>query len=484
VDASRGPLTGKRLNDRYLLQEMLGQGGMGAVYRSIDSHAQGPEKIVAVKILTYEGSDPESARRASRRFEKEAEVLLAIDHPNVIRVSDARHDGGLLYFVMEYLEGRSLRDDMKRQRRYNWEQTKGIALQIAMGLKAAHGPENKGIIHRDLKPENIFLDIKSGADVVKILDFGVAKIMDENLRGTTLTVRGSTIGTPQYMAPEQATGDEIDHRVDIYALGIIMYQLVTGVPPFTGTKNQEIMLKQVNEMPALPSAKAPEYGIPYEADEMIMRMLAKKREHRFQDMGDVIEILRSDRSREDPSRVRLAEMPKHEDEDLVGRVERVLSQTRTERKKKGGRLKSVLVGTVAFMGVAGTGIYGDQRMGYLQGAPSVPSVVEKVEEEFKAAASGTRKQPEARSSFTISLSAGVPEALVSVSKLDADGKRGQEKELGRTDKAGDLRTDIARGLVELVIRKEGYEDKRVSLHVDKDASIEVTLMRKGRRHRR
>ena len=258
---------------------------MGVVYAA---HQSAIEKKVALKVLKTEFS---SRPEVVARFQQEAVSACRIKHPNVVDVFDVgRLEDGRFFLVMELLEGRDLSELLAEAAPLPTVRGIALALQICRALNAAH---KSGVIHRDLKPENIFLHRTSdGDEIVKIVDFGIAQLrLPESApteeRQRKLTTEGTIVGTPEYMAPEQARGDVMDHRVDIYAVGIIMYEMFTGHPPFTGTAMLQILLQQMSEQPP-PMAKVnPNLAIAPELEQVIMRALAKRPEERFATMSDL-----------------------------------------------------------------------------------------------------------------------------------------------------------------------------------------------------
>jgi serine/threonine-protein kinase len=278
------PLIGQTVADRYKIEKRLGEGGMGFVYAA---HQSAIEKKVAIKVLKTEFS---SRPEVVARFQQEAVSACRIKHPNVVDVFDVgRLEDGRFFLVMELLEGRDLSELIAEEAPLPPVRGIALALQICRALNAAH---KSGVIHRDLKPENIFLHRTSdGDEIVKIVDFGIAQLrVPENApteeRQRKLTTEGTIVGTPEYMAPEQARGEAMDHRVDIYAVGIILYEMFTGHPPFTGTAMLQILLQQMSEQPP-PMAKVnPSLAIAPELEQVIMRALAKRPEERFTSMSD------------------------------------------------------------------------------------------------------------------------------------------------------------------------------------------------------
>ena len=267
---------GTVINDRYKVLKLVGSGGMGSVYLAEHEILR---KKVAIKILHYEQS---KRKDTVERFKREAIAASNIGQDNIVDVTDFGYtEEGNAYFVMEYVEGRSLADIMKEQRVLPLEFAVAVAAQIAVALYSAHG---KGIIHRDLKPENILLTTKEGNyPFVKIVDFGISKILqddvkpDERLR--TLTKSGAIFGTPEYMSPEQAAGESVEPASDIYSLGVIMYEMLTGRLPFFDDNYMKILHKHQYEFPELPSNVNPD--IQPDVNAIIMKCLEKKPFNRY-----------------------------------------------------------------------------------------------------------------------------------------------------------------------------------------------------------
>jgi eukaryotic-like serine/threonine-protein kinase len=254
------------LEGRYRLLSQVGAGGMGVVY--LAEHV-GLQKRVAVKVLKAELSrDPTFARR----FELEAIAASQMGHENIVDVTDlGRTPGGELYYVMELLEGSSLSTLLYRERFVPLPRAVPILVQVCRALEAAHA---RGIVHRDIKPQNVMVLAREGRpDFVKVVDFGISKV--DALQGGRLTEAGAILGTADYMAPEQATGGEVDARADVYALGVLIYELVTGVLPFRGDNTFATMLQHVERAPEPPSVRRPELGLPPELDALVLQALAK-----------------------------------------------------------------------------------------------------------------------------------------------------------------------------------------------------------------
>jgi serine/threonine-protein kinase len=272
------PLIGKVLSERYRIVRKIGEGGMGAVYQA--EHAL-IEKKIALKILFQD-----LTRRPDliARFLQEAKSASRIGHENVIDISDfGQSPDGLVFIAMEYLDGQDLGKALKKSGAMEWERARPILMQITKGLRAAHG---NGIIHRDMKPENVYLVQREGRpDFVKVLDFGIAKVVtpDES-GGPALTQTGMIFGTPEYMSPEQAQGSTPDHRVDVYAVGCIMYHMLTGSVPFTADNFMGILTKHLLEAPVPPRKRRPDREIAPDVEAICMKAMDKDRDKRYADM--------------------------------------------------------------------------------------------------------------------------------------------------------------------------------------------------------
>jgi eukaryotic-like serine/threonine-protein kinase len=272
------PLLGRTIGS-YKIQEQLGRGGMGSVYKA---EHQLIGKKVAIKVLLKEFATNELL---VQRFFNEARAVNKIGHDNIVDISDyGKTDDGWIYYVMELLEGRELTKLIKELTQVPLPRAIHIIRQCALALDACH---KQGIIHRDLKPDNIFLITHGGReDFVKILDFGVAKLANEE---TGYTRQGAVLGTPHYMSPEQAEGRPVDQRTDVYALGIIMYRLLTGRVPFPGTTFSAVIVKVLTEPARPPRALQP--SLPPAMDEVILKSIAKDPGQRYNSSLEFLEAL-------------------------------------------------------------------------------------------------------------------------------------------------------------------------------------------------
>jgi serine/threonine-protein kinase len=267
-----GPLAERLIAGKYKLEELLGQGNAGAVWRAVHTELG---RVVAVKVLHAQN---QAETQFVKRFTAEARAASRLDHRNVTRVLDFGHDpDGLLYLVMEYVDGTSLETMLQNGGRLPQARVVDIGMQVCSALALAH---KEGIIHRDIKPDNLLLvpwydDDLYSTDLVKVCDFGMAKLKSS---GEDLTVGGMICGSPAYMSPEQIEGKELDFRTDLYALGMTMYEALTGAHPFAAETLAELFSKHQYEAPRPPSELVA--GVDSLLEDILLRTLAKRPEGR------------------------------------------------------------------------------------------------------------------------------------------------------------------------------------------------------------
>ena len=279
------PLIGRTIGGRFKVTALIARGGMGKVYRAEQSPLG---RICALKVLnpSYAGEhDPEF----HKRFFLEASIASKLTHPNTVTIFDyGRTDDEIYYMAMEYLEGQTLHRAIRDAGHLPEERATHIARQMCRALREAHA---LGVIHRDLKPANIFL-VQHGdeADFVKVLDFGLVKNVAD--KGEDLTQTGMFMGSPKYMAPEQIRGDPVDARTDVYALGIILYEMLTGKVPFDRATSVNILMAHVHDEAPPMREVNPNIQVSQAAEAAVLGCMAKDPEQRFRSMGDVLEALK------------------------------------------------------------------------------------------------------------------------------------------------------------------------------------------------
>jgi serine/threonine-protein kinase len=288
--AFRDPLIGAVIGERYRLLARIGMGGMGSVYKA--EHVR-MGKIVAVKLLHGDLSRDELM---IRRFTREARAVSKLSNPHTVSVFDYGQSDGLVYLVMEYLQGHDLGYVLRKTEKLGLDRTAKIVAQVSSSLMEAH---QLGIIHRDLKPENLFVcaSMNDGtAELVKVLDFGLAKVCEAREESIIDTQQGNLIGTPYYMSPEQISGENVDNRVDIYGLGAVVFRLLTGKPPYQHDNPVVVLSKHLNEPVPRVSDLVPELKA---ADAAVARALAKNPDERYQTIANFAADLA--RAAEDPN---------------------------------------------------------------------------------------------------------------------------------------------------------------------------------------
>lgn len=271
--------TGKKLSNRYLIEEMLGQGGMSAVYKATDPNLR---RVVAVKLIhTHLSDNPDFVKR----FEEEAAAVAQLRHPGIIQVYDFNQDDDVYYMVLEFVPGETIQDHLKRLnesgRRLPISKVMEYMAKVCDAVDYAH---QRGMIHRDIKPANIMLNTQGQ---VILMDFGIAKIVG----GQSHTATGAVVGTAMYMSPEQIRGEQPDRRSDIYSLGVTLYEMVSGQPPFQAESAMTLMMMHVNDPVPDPRKLNPE--VPDELIAIINTSLAKNPNNRYQTAAEMASALRA-----------------------------------------------------------------------------------------------------------------------------------------------------------------------------------------------
>ncbi len=269
-------LTGRTLGDFHVLRR-IGAGGMGQVYLA---RQMSLKREVALKLLRGELSDNPTALA---RFQAEAQAVAKLNHPNIVHIHQIGEADGLRYMVLEFVDGRNLRDYLARKGPPDLPIALSVIRQVAMALQKAH---DQGIVHRDIKPENILVTRKVE---VKVTDFGLSRFFTPDAQPLNLTQSGVTLGTPLYMSPEQVQGQTLDHRSDLYSFGVSCYHLLAGEPPFRGSSAFEVALKHVQEQPRQLADLRPD--LPPALCAMVHKMMAKDREQRYQSARDIVRDL-------------------------------------------------------------------------------------------------------------------------------------------------------------------------------------------------
>ena len=256
-------LINQLFDGRYRIVRKLGTGGMANVYLAEDEVLG---RRVAIKILNDRHASDDSF---VERFRREAKNAAGLSHPNIVSIYDRGEAEGTYYIAMEYIEGRTLKDLILARGPLPVDQAVAYARQILGAVRFAH---RKGIVHRDIKPHNVLVDTDGR---LKVTDFGIARA-----GASQMTEAGSIIGTAQYLSPEQARGASVDQRSDLYSVGIVLYEMLTGSVPFTGDTPVEIAMKHISAVPEVPSGRRP--NVPHDLDLVVLRALAKDPRERFQ----------------------------------------------------------------------------------------------------------------------------------------------------------------------------------------------------------
>lgn len=474
-------LIGRTIDGRYFVESVMGEGGMGLVYKAKHTALNKP---LALKVLRDEVSRNEEV---IARFRQEAQSASAIGNQHIIDISDFGNlPGGSTYFVMEYLDGRDLTTAVTEEAPMPPERVLRIAKQLCKALAAAH---DIGIVHRDLKPDNIFLINRGGdSDFVKILDFGIAKVGTQTQK---LTKAGDIFGTPHYMSPEQCAGNEIDHRTDVYALGVIFYEMVTGKVPFDAETLMGVLTKQMYEAPRPLHELGEGTSASPELEAVILKCLAKEPEGRYADMHALLADLERLSQGQDPIAINEA-VERH---SLTGMAAR---DVLTGKHKLDSSLpglpqptnKPLIIG-LALLGVFVVGGILAATLGGSEGEEPVTDEVAQADqpdpalvaaqaaaakakaEAEKARAEADRARAEAKKLPAGEAAPPKPKLLsVTTTPAGAEVYHG-EVLLGRTPL--DLEKPSRGEAMELTFRLDRYQDKSITLSAKTTKNIDVTL---------
>jgi serine/threonine protein kinase len=295
---------------RFRVARTLGEGASGVVY---EAHDLVRDLDVALKVIHRHLL---TDRQIRSRFDREGTILRHLDGDNLVRLLDHGEDDGLLYMALELAPGESLESLLVREGPLPIDRAVRIVLEVCAALEAAHAA---GVVHRDLKPSNVMVEGDGGRDRIRVLDFGMAKVMrGESFGSTALTEQNMVFGTPEYMSPEQARGDELDARCDVYAAGVILYELLTGSVPFSGPTAVATMTAHLTEQVIAPTTRAPDRAIPTALEAVTLHALAKERHARYPTATSLREALA--RAMRDPADTEsIRPPPSGADDDLATR---------------------------------------------------------------------------------------------------------------------------------------------------------------------
>ena len=371
---------GRLIDGRYRVESIIGRGGMGVVYRA---RHEALDKFAAVKILL-----PTEDPAVVERFRAEARAATAIGNDHIVDTVDfGQLEDGSTYFVMEFLEGRTLSKLIKAEGHIPLDRTLRIAKQIAEGMGAAH---DASIVHRDVKPENIFITRQNKQDdFVKLLDFGIAKVANAQNK---LTRAGTIFGTPHYMSPEQAAGTEVDHRTDIYSLGVILYEMVSGRVPFEAENPMGLLTQHMYKQPTpLTELESTPQVIPIGMDAIVLKCMAKKPEDRYPTMGEVARDL--ERLEQGGAPAAIAELLRRTTADSHPELFRA-AKAEAKRAPRPRARWPIAIGALAVLaGGAYAALHfvpGLERLRFWEGAP-LPSALPESEAVPKAKARAAKK---------------------------------------------------------------------------------------------
>ncbi len=258
---------------KYKILQIIGMGGMGVIYKAVQDQLN---RIVALKVLPPQFSGNEEM---SQRFEIEAKAISLLNHQNIVSIYDYGEDKGYHFFAMQFIDGENLSVRIQKKKVFPIPEIIDISKQICRGLRYAH---NQNVIHRDIKSQNVLIDKEN---IARLSDFGIAKIFSS----ARMTLTGVTVGTPEYMSPEQAEGEEVDFKTDIYSLGIVIYEMLTKQPPFIANNPVAVAYKHVHEIPSPPSTKRRD--TPKRLELIVLKALKKDKKERYASAEEMLDHL-------------------------------------------------------------------------------------------------------------------------------------------------------------------------------------------------
>ncbi|MCA9657204.1 MAG: serine/threonine protein kinase [Myxococcales bacterium] len=467
------------LLDRYKVIGHLGDGGMGSVY--LVEHTTILKKFAA-KVLS-----PALSTRQDfiDRFLREARAASVISHPNVVEITDfGKTPGGEPFFIMEYLQGEDLSETIADEGPMRWSRVSAMILQICGALEAAH---EQGIVHRDMKPGNC-LRVKSGnnKDFIKVLDFGIAKVQSLEAEERSLTQTGTVIGTPEYMSPEQGWGHPVDHRSDIYAVGVILYELLTGHVPFTGETMMEVLNRHIYEVPNVDHPH-----ISQEVGAIILKAMQKDRELRFQSMSEMIAAIEGVGTGAEPVKV-VDEEIKAPWGPVTARYTTAVTQITISSERdvtaEGVPLPSeepapkrsgAVIGLV-LAGLVGVGVIGLVLVGGDDPPPKTdPTPVAAPAEDDDGDEAGEPEPEPEPPPVVIEPGAKTVQVMISTPGVDAQILDARDEAIyGKTNAPEGVPIRQGEEVVKLILRADGYEDLEIPVVPDVDGKVfEKTLVK-------
>ncbi len=425
-----GAYTGRTIQGRYELGDRIGAGGMGQVYEAVQ---QPLGRRVVVKMLHDRSLDDPRQRE---RFEREAITMSRLDHPNIVKVYDFGVDRGIDYIVMEYVEGVTLQGVVERAGALDLEQFTRYAVRILRAVSHAH---EQGIIHRDLKPSNIMVALASGrTDVIKVLDFGLVKMADdEDL--TQITRNGELVGSAPFLSPERILGKPVDARVDVYALGVIFYYMLSGTLPFTASSPMRLMQKHVKDRPPSLAERIPAgRRLPSALMKLVHQCLEKDPDARPSGVLEILSILRA--------------LSRDEEVEALEVLEEMDARPRRRKIEKAWVAGVVAAAVGAVAALVALSIWGPN--------PGVEQPTEEEVLESDRVTNGSTGHRDHKGSIAV-------EATPTGAQLYLEGER-----IG----SAPLQIDLSEGEHALEVRAEGHKPKVVPVEIERDRRTRVHVV--------